>query len=1085
MLQPLLRRALPLAALIALMSVFIATPSTFAQRYYPPRAPGFIKSDLKESNKTTTLIFPDFPTTLQMGPDDRLYVATHKGRLFAYTVARDNALDVYYVTATEEINLIRSIPNHNDDGTPNPAVTNERQVTGILVVGTAQKPVIYVTSSDPRSNNTGGSTTAGDINLDTNSGVITRLTRNNTNGWDMVHLVRGLPRSEEYHSTNGLTLDTLTNTLFVTAGGHTNMGGPGRNFAYTPEYALSAALLSVDLNAIEAMPVLIDHSSGQSYVYDLPTLDDPTRGTPGQPDPGDPFGGNDGLNQAMIVPGSPVQVYSPGYRNIYDVVLTKNTRRLYVFDNGPNSGWGGSVVVHPETPNEGFPDCTNETTDENSSSTFYDQLHYIPAQGFYGGHVNPVRANPQNAGLYHYTPNAQNQDVLSQVYEFTEDWSPVPFNLKNPVECEFRSSGTNTGVTPAADSSLTRINGSTNGLAEYTASNFGGALQGDLLAASYHQNSIYIIKLTPEGTAAVSKSNSLMAGFGSRPLDVTAQDDLDIFPGTVWAVSYLDKKVTIFDPTDFDECEGVDDPALDEDFDNYNNADELDAGSNPCSGGSVPADWDQDFVSNVNDPDDDNDTIPDLVDAFAIDATNGSANNLPLFYSFFDNDPGTGFYGVGFTGLMTNGSTDYLAMYDDNNLTAGGAAGAFTVDAVSAGDATGSLNTQQNAFQFGLNVNTDSSGLEVQARMVGPFFNGAAPVNGQMQGMYIGTGDQDNYLRIALAAQNGEGVIQVLREESGAVTSTMSYSAGALLSANFIDLGFVINPGALYAQPRIRVDNGGWQELGSPVTIPGAWLNPGDGKGLALGVIATSGASGVPFTATWDYFAAESFTIIPTPTPTFTATETPSMTSTPDLTQTATPTVDVTNTAEAPTPTPTEDTGIELVENGDFEAKGLEGKPDLAPWVLKNGTQDKIKCNKDKDGDGTADKIFAHQGECAFMFKGGAGESAKLEQTIGMTGVTFAPGDTLTLTGFANASRSSVSGKIKVVVKYGDDTPKSKISMGLAKTDGYEPFTETEVISSANVVKLKLSVNHRSLDGKVFLDGLSLKQGNITLIPLP
>ena len=85
------------------------------------------------------------------------------------------------------------------------------------------------------------------------------------------------------------------------------------------------------------MPVLID-GFGDQYVLDLATIDDPTR--PGSPDANDPFGGNNGLNQAIWDPTGPVQVHSPGYRNAYDVVLTQGGR-LYTFDNGPNGGWGG------------------------------------------------------------------------------------------------------------------------------------------------------------------------------------------------------------------------------------------------------------------------------------------------------------------------------------------------------------------------------------------------------------------------------------------------------------------------------------------------------------------------------------------------------------------------------------------------------------------------------------------------------------------------------------------------------------------------------------------------------------------------
>jgi hypothetical protein len=167
-----------------------------------------------------------------------------------------------------------------------------RLITGILVKGTASNPVIYVSSSDPR---IGGGTSSTDTNLDTNSGVISRLTWNGSS-WQKLDLVRGLPRSEENHSANGMALNAATNTLYVGYGGNTNEGATSNNFAFLPEYALSAAILSIDLDVIG------------NTTYNLPTLDDSTRS--GNPDANDPFGGNDGGNQAKLVSGGPVQVYS-------------------------------------------------------------------------------------------------------------------------------------------------------------------------------------------------------------------------------------------------------------------------------------------------------------------------------------------------------------------------------------------------------------------------------------------------------------------------------------------------------------------------------------------------------------------------------------------------------------------------------------------------------------------------------------------------------------------------------------------------------------------------------------------------------
>lgn len=87
------------------------------------------------------------PTSLQFGPDGRLYVAQQNGLILVLTVERTGPA-TYQVINQETITLVKNIPNHNDDGTL--ASVSNRQVTGILVTGTADNPVLYVTSSDPR-----------------------------------------------------------------------------------------------------------------------------------------------------------------------------------------------------------------------------------------------------------------------------------------------------------------------------------------------------------------------------------------------------------------------------------------------------------------------------------------------------------------------------------------------------------------------------------------------------------------------------------------------------------------------------------------------------------------------------------------------------------------------------------------------------------------------------------------------------------------------------------------------------------------------------------------------------------------------
>jgi hypothetical protein len=381
-------------------------------------------------------------------------------------------------------------------------LAGERLVTGMLVKGTPSRPVLYVSSSDPR---IGAGESGKDVDLDTNSGVISRLTWTGST-WERLDLVRGLPRSEENHATNGLALDPRSKILYAAQGSNTNLGARSFKFAHTPEYALSNAILAIDLNRIG------------NGTYDLPTLDDETRS--GTSDRADPFGGNDGRNQARLVPGGPVQLFARGYRNPYDLVLT-DRGRLYTSANGAARGWGG--VPRLEGP-EGR--CTNEPHEPGLSEP--DTFHLV-SRGSYGGHPNPTRGNRSN------TFNADRQ---------------APVTRADPIECDF--------LRPSERASLTTFPTSTNGLAEYTASNFAGALRGDILAASFI-NSVYLLDVNETGDRVFGKRELFTA---LAPLDVTTQSDRGPFPGTIWVAEYDDftaqsrpgNNLLVFEPTDYERA---------------------------------------------------------------------------------------------------------------------------------------------------------------------------------------------------------------------------------------------------------------------------------------------------------------------------------------------------------------------------------------------------------------------------------------------------------------------------------------------------------------------------------------------------
>lgn len=536
---------------------------------------------------------------------------------------------------------------------------------------------------------------------------------------------------------------------------------------------------------------------------------------------------------------------------------------MYTIDNGANQGWGG----YPE--NEGTPNVTNkyipgEPGSSSPSSTEatinnLDNLHYIGniktyvPGSFYGGHPNPLRANPAGAGLWIQTGvTGVWRTSKTGTNPLPVDWPPVP--VANPIEGDFQMPG-------VEDNAILTFTSSTNGLAEYTASNFGNTLKGSLLSASYN-GYIDKIGLASDGSDATNKRNPanklnqdahFASNFGTQPLDIIAQGDSDIFPGTVWVSLHGSNAISVFEPQDFHICTGAYDSG-DDDGDGYTNADELDNGSNPCSSASIPSDNDLDHISDLNDPDDDNDGIDDTKDYFALDKDNGLAITMPIMYDLFNNYPQTGFYGLGFTGLMSN-NTDYSHLYSDTNLIAGGAVGAFSIVDVPGGDALGSLNTQQNAFQFGFKT-ADNLPYTIKSRLLAPFFNNSVPQNSQSQGIYIGTGDQDNYLKIAINANEGKGGIEVVYENGGVPVNTQ-YSVSGVLSSSSIDLFLSVDPTTGMAQPKYSINNGRVLPLGSPIQVSGALLTAIQGvettaPAAAVGIIATS-RNASPFTATWDF----------------------------------------------------------------------------------------------------------------------------------------------------------------------------------------------------------------------------------------
>ncbi len=766
------------------------------------------------------------PTSLQFGPDGRLYVAEQNGTINAFTVTIENG--EYVATAHEALLLpngsevVKSIQNHNDDGSPNNS--SNRQVTGLVVTGTAENPVLYISSSDPRI------ATNKDSNLDTNSGVITRVTRTGTE-WEAVDIIRGLPRSEENHSVNGMVLSADGSKLYLAVGGNTNNGAPSKFFAYTGEYALSGTVLEIDINDINSRPILTDPAGGQNgasrqYVYDLPTLDDPSvdnngvREDQNGMDVAGPWGGNDGFNMAILPADAPLRIYADGFRNHYDLTLTE-AGKLYTVDNGSNGNLGGDpVFVNGEATNQ----------PNNGGSGDPEPLFLIEEGGYYG-HPAPVRSN-QDLPWTVYNNNG-NPDTSLSVNSVSNlaNWVPDAVNIQDGFvidpsqftgnSARLQESGIRIERDSAQSNTLVNIGSSSNGLTEYTGNAFGGALKGDLLVAQFNGN-IGRLDLNADGTAATYETINGLSGL-STPLDVTIGPN-----GTVWVAEIGGDYVKAYAPSDLVL---PDDP-----------------------------DFDGDGLINKNDP-------------FIRDDTNGGSVLLfpgqTLLWDFDanqdDNLPGPDGYGGGLTGVMIDGVTNFEEFFQEPStlegqnikldnvkfITAAGG-GTTVVENVSNGDPLTTSNNGEYLFHTGVTISPMVDAFTIKWSV----YNPAALFSGSFQqiGGYIGTGDQSNYLKIA-AIQSPDGEIQIALEEGDVLASESFIQADDLFDVpdnQKIFLELEIDPEAATANPTITYETGGGNTKsvsggsidlsGTKVldAIKGDYVVQGLKTGLAVGLFSTN-----------------------------------------------------------------------------------------------------------------------------------------------------------------------------------------------------------------------------------------------------
>ncbi|MEM7615511.1 MAG: hypothetical protein AAF245_10715, partial [Pseudomonadota bacterium] len=478
---------------------------------------------------------------------------------------------------------------------------SNRQVTGVVVGGTAEEPVLYISSSDPRI------ASNGEKNLDTNSGVITKVTWDATaEEWSAVDILRGLPRSEENHAVNGMVLADDGETLYLTVGGNTNNGAPSSFFSYTGEYALSGTVLEIDLAAIEAMEVKTDADGGQggtprNYVYDLPTLDDPNIANDGVREDANgndvdgPWGGNDGLNMAILPADAPLRIFADGFRNAFDLAMD-DQGRLYTVDNGSNGSLGGNP--NTENPDDDGDGVEGEAlnTPNNGGDGDPEPLYLIEEGGYYG-HPAPIRANQNQSWTVYNDNGAPDEEVgvnfvedISELvpegvliadgfiidpskYAALDGLDPGVAEELDQINALLKERGERVAADSAESANIVTVGSSTNGILVYNSNGqaFDGALDGKIFVTQFNDN-VTLLNLDDDGTGLTpvleagedgvfgTADDVIQDGGGdgilevaNNSLGVPLANPLDVTQGpngTLWVAEIGGNEITVLAPSD-------------------------------------------------------------------------------------------------------------------------------------------------------------------------------------------------------------------------------------------------------------------------------------------------------------------------------------------------------------------------------------------------------------------------------------------------------------------------------------------------------------------------------------------------------
>jgi hypothetical protein len=421
-------------------------------------------------------------TSIEFGPDGKLYASTILGQIKRWEINSDGSLD----KSSEEV---LSLDYFSAGG---------RSIIG-LAFDPEDPETIWVTDNAPVPRQGKADETP------EFSGQISKITLGaggDFAGAEAETYITGLPRSGGDHVTNSIEfrpnpeagVDGAPNfLLYFTQGSNSAAGAPDNAWGFRPERLLNAAVLEVD-HTRDAPDGGFDV---QTEPYD-PDTNVPTFRSP------DPFNadGTFGTFYDPFEEGAVLKIFGEGVRNAYDLVWHSNGQ-LYVPTNGTAAG--GNSPDDPATAlDEGV----------NGHAKQFDYLFTVEEGGYYG-HPNPLLGNyVLNGGNPTAGPDLNGENTT-----------------KYPV-----------GVSPDPDYDVDGVyslgfNKSPNGAVEYTGDAFGENLKGAVLFAQFSQgDNIRYVQIDPV-TGAIVGDDVLRRADGDEIDDYT--DPLDIVQDPVTGNLYM------------------------------------------------------------------------------------------------------------------------------------------------------------------------------------------------------------------------------------------------------------------------------------------------------------------------------------------------------------------------------------------------------------------------------------------------------------------------------------------------------------------------------------------------------------------